>query len=876
MKFLRQLRSLFRKDQLDAKMSAEMQAHVDLQAKRNVAAGMKPDAARHAALRQFGNVGVIQEQCREQRSWLWLEQLGQDLAYTVRQLFKSPGFSATVILTMALAIGACTVVFTAVNSTLLHPLAGEAVDREVIIHETQLPQRPQLPLSPPMFVDLQSLSKSFELITAWTGVTSTLRTDAEPMQVRGAAISAGLAEGWSPVPALGRNFTAEEMAQGEHVVMLGYALWQRAFGGSPDVINRVISTEDGDFRVVGVISPKFARYGSDIEFWFPLVLNQQQREQQRGAHYLQVGARLKHGVSLEQARAELDVIAANLAQQYPDTNKGVGLLVRDIGAYINRSLAPMLKILLGAVGCVLLIACANVANLLLARATVRQREVSIRAALGASRGRIIRQLLAESVLLAVLGGGCGILLAQLGLRFIHIYGPSAGTDMARLAYIELDPTVLAFTLGFSLLTGIIFGLAPAWLGSRVDLNEMLKQGSRGSSEAGMRGRLRRLLVVAEVALALVLLAGAGLLVRSFSQLAQVDPGFSLDHVATMQVLLNGRKYQQPGSRQQFSRDLLERIRAVPGVEAAGIANMTPFNTGSPFDFAIAGRPPDGQQPGAIPYLVTSDYFKAMGIRVLRGRVIEERDGVSAPPVFVVNEALVRQYFPNEEALGQTLTLTFGRNPRLSGEIVGVVADVMQGTPGEPPPPQFYLPWAVLPGGGLNVMVRTTGDPTAALSLLKNQVYTVDRDQPVAYARPLQGLMDDKLARQHFMLVLLGIYGLIALIIATVGIYAVMAYSVSQRTMEFGIRMALGASRQDMLGQVLRQGLLMVGLGLLVGLGAALALGQVVQSMLYNLSPRDPVTLAAICGLLLLVSLFACWLPARRAAKVDPVIALRAE
>lgn len=876
MKFSSKLRAIFRRAQVEAEMTEEMRRHVELQTELNITAGMAPDAARFAALRQFGNVANIQEQCREQRSWIWLEQAGQDLGYAVRQLVKSPGFAATVVITLALGIGACTVVFTAINSTLLHPLAGDAVNGEVLIHETQPPSRPQMQLSAPMFLDLERETQSFEYLTAWASLNVNMQTDTEPLQLRGAAISADQLKGWSAAPALGRNFTTQEFAQGERVIMLGYSLWQRAFGGSPDVIKRSVIVDGLPYAVVGIISPQFARYGSDLEFWMPLFLGDQQRAQSRGARYLQTGAKLKRGVTLKQAQAELDVIATNIARQYPDTNKDCGLLVRDFGAYINRSLAPMLYILLGAVGCVLLIACANVANLLLARATVRQREISIRAALGAGRGRIMRQLLVESLLLAVMGGAAGIMLASWGLRFIRIYGPTAGTDMARLAFIELDPAVLAFTLGFSLLTGLVFGLAPAWLGAHVDLNETLKQGTRGSTEGGLRGSLRRLLVVVEVALALVLLAGAGLLVKSFSQLAQVDPGFEPARVATMRIGLDAKKYNKPEARSQFTEQLLERIQVLPGVEAAAISNRTPFNSPYIFAFTIAGRPPSVNQPRAIPSLITPDYFRAMGIHLIRGRTFEKRDGVSGPVAFIINESLARQYFPNEEPLGQSIVLTFGKEPGPTGEIVGVVADVMQGTPGEAVMPEFYLPWAALPEGVFDVMVRTTGDPAVALAMVKSQVHTLDRDQPVGGARPMQSLMDDKLARPHLMLKLLGAFGLIALVIAAVGIYGVMAYSVSQRTVEFGIRMALGASRGDVLRQVLRHGMRVVAFGLFIGLGVALLLGQVVQSLLYNTNPRDPVTLIAIVFLLLSVSFVACLLPARRATKVDPMVALRTE
>jgi putative ABC transport system permease protein len=835
---------------------------------------MNPDEARYAALRQFGNVARIQEECREQRSWVWLEQTWQDLNYAARQLMRAKGFTATVVVTLALGIGACTVVFTAINATLLHPMAGQAVDREVFIHETQPPQRPSMQLSPPMFVDLQRLSHSFELITAYASGSFTMQADTEPVMVRGAAVSPGLAEGWSPVPALGRHFTPEEHARGDRVIMLSYALWQRGFGGSPGVINRTISTDVGDYMVVGVISPQFARYGSDIDFWVPLVLTDQQRTQQRRGHYLQGNARLKRGVTLEQAQAELDVIAGDLARQYPDTNQGVGLLVRDAGAYINRSLAPMLYLLLGVVGCVLLIACANVANLLLARATSRQREMSIRMALGAGRGRLLRQLLVESLLLAVMGGAGGILLAEWAIRFLQIYGPTAGTDLARMAYLELDTGVMLFTAGFSLLTGIVFGLAPAWLASRVSHNEALKQGARGSSDGRVSAGMRTTLVIVEVALALVLLAGAGLLVRSFSKLTRLDPGFAVDRVATMQVQLNGRKYSSDESRRQFAAGLLERLHALPQVEAAALSNLSPFNNPGLLSFDIGGRPPGAHQPIAVSYFVTDRYFQTMGVRLIRGRTFTAVDLTSPALTLVVNETLVKQYFPNEDPIGRQLTLHFVSGPEATGEIVGVVGDVMQGTLGVPAPAQFYGPR--LGGNGFNVMVRTSGDPAALLPLLKGQVYAIDKTQPVAGLRTMTAAMASVQARSQLMLALLGIFSLIALVIAAVGIYGVMAYSVGQRTVEFGIRMALGASRGDVLRQVLRRGMKVVSFGLLAGVVAALILGEVLQSLLYDTSPRDPVTLAVIVALLAAVAFLACLLPARRATKVDPMIALRAE
>ena len=499
----------------------------------------------------------------------------------------------------------------------------------------------------------------------------------------------------------------------------------------------------------------------------------------------------------------------------------------------------------------------------------------------------MRQLLAESLLLAGLGGALGIVLAQWGMRFIRIYGPAAGTDLARLAYVELDPSVLAFMVCFSLAVGVFFGLAPAWLGSRVDLHDAMKQGGRGNSEAGARGRLRQLLMILEIALALLLLAGSGLLTRSFIKRAQIDPGFEPRQVAAASVGLSGRRYRETAQRRQMTDAVLERVRTLPGVVSAAVTHVGPHNNAGPLAFDLAGRPADGAPRAAIPYMVSAGYFETMGIRLVRGRTFDVQDGVSAPPVFVVNEAFVRQHFGDDNPLGHRIALNLQgervndrasaeRPPGTSGEIVGVVADVMQGTPGAPPQPQMYLTWASFNTNGFLLMVRTTGEPSAFLASIKRQIFEVDRQQPVQWARPLEDVMGDSQARSQLMLMLLVSFGMIALVIAAVGIYSVMAYSVSQRTLEFGIRMALGASQGDILRQVLRGGMKTVLLGLTAGLVAALVCGRVLDSLLYDTDSRDPVTLAAIVALLAVVAFVACWLPARRATRVDPMVALRAE
>jgi putative ABC transport system permease protein len=803
-----------------------------------------------------------------------------DLKYALRQLVKNPGFTLVVVLTLSLGIGACTIVFTAINTTLLHPVGGYNADRNILIHETKLPQVPQMQLSPPAFLDLQQQAKSFEYLAAWAGFATNLTGSGEPLRLVGAAVTLRQFDAWGIPIGLGRPFVAEEYTAGrDKVAVISYALWQRAFGGERTIVGRSIQLDGQAFTVVGVMAQEFARYGSDSDIFEPLVFTDAERSNNwRGAHFLQTGGLLKRGVTLAQAQAELNVFAARFAQQYPTTNQGGGLLVRYLKVYINRTLAPLLHLLLGAVACVLLIACANVANLLLSRASTRQREISIRAALGAGRGRLIRQLLFESVLLALLGGVGGVVLAEFGLSFIRTFAPTASTDLGRLAYAQLDGGMLAFTLVFSAAVGIMFGVAPAWMGSRVELSQALKQNGRGSSGGAASGRMRGTLIVVEVALALMLLAGAGLLIRSFGEVARVDPGFVPDHAVSMNIALRAQKYGKPDQRLVFAKSLLSRLHTLPEVEAAALTNLSPFNVPRETPFSIEGRPvaTAADQPAAIAYGVTPEYFRAMGIRLQRGRVFGDQDNASEPFVVIVSQTLANEFFPNEDPVGKRINLAQLGSPADWAEIVGVVGDVMQGVPGEPLVPQFYYSWLQQSSPYFFAIVRTRGDPAAILSSLKPQVFAVDKDQPVAAVRTMQDLIDNALAKERLTLRLLSAFALIALVIALIGIYGVMAYDVSQRTMEFGIRMALGANEAQVLRQVLFRGMGVVGLGIGAGLPLALGFGRVFASTLYNTSPYDPVTLVGVVGILLIISSVACLIPARRATQVDPLVALRAE
>ncbi len=883
MKLLHRLRSLVRRTRLEADMAEELRAHLELQEAANRAAGMDADEARYAAQRQFGHLDGIKEQVRDQRGWVWVHQLNQDLRYAGRQLRQTPGFTATVVVTLALGIGACTTVFSVVDAVLLHPETG-GVDpaRQVLIRGTLLPRVTESPLSVPDILDVETAAKAFALVGASRNFGLSLTGGSEPQSVNAQRISSRCFAIFGLRTCLGRPFLPEDEAAGKSkVIILGYQLWQTAFGRDPAVIGRTVQVNGDPYTVVGVATADWARRGYQVDAFVPMVFTDREC-QSRGGRYSWAFGQLKPGVTLAQAQAELDVIAAGLARQYPDTNAGRGFSLVPVAVDDARTLRPILWTLLGAVGGVLLIVCANVANLLLARANNRQREMAVRAALGAGRGRLVRQLLTESILLALLGGGAGLLVAQWTLALVHTYADAPG--MARLQFVELNPGMLAFALGLSLATGIVFGLAPAWLGSATDLNESLKQGTRGNTEAGGRGRLRGALVVLEVAGTLVLLVGAGLLLRSFVHLTRTEPGYVPERVTIMEIRLPGtlpqNKYSGQAPRNVFAEAVLARLRTLPEVQAAGAVNeLPPANQYYTLGFAIENRPdqPAGDWPTAIHFIATPGYFPAMGIRLLRGRAFTDQDNAQAPGVVLISATMARQYFPDADPLGQHLKFAgLTRNDKTSWEIVGIVNDVSTGVAGTEMQPQVYMPFAQKPQTAFRFVIRSRGNPAALWSSLKQQVYAVDQDQPVQAIRPLAELMDGRVINQRFTLHLLGVFAMVALVIAAVGIFGVMAYNVSQRATEIGIRMALGAQTRDVLRLVFGHGARLVGLGLLLGLIASFAAGRAIESMLYHVSARDPLTLGAITLLLCGVAALACLLPARRAVKIDPMIALRAE
>ncbi|MCI0387438.1 MAG: ABC transporter permease [Acidobacteria bacterium] len=810
-----------------------------------------------------------------------MHMLIQDLRYGLRTLLKKPGFALVAVLTLALGIGANTAIFSVVNAVLLRALPYAEADELVIVWEAQR-QRNRLEnvINLGNFFDWKEQNGIFEDMAAFFDTSAILTSDGEPEEVPSQIATPSLFTLLGVNPILGRTFTPDDGKPGQpRVVMLSYGLWQRRFGGDPKIISRKLILGGQETTVIGVLPANFkwhVRKGSmtkkSAELWSPWQVGEDSR--QRRGRFAMAVARLKPGVTLAQAQTEMNTIGARLEQQYKEFNTNWGVNVVPLRTQFTGEIRLALLILLGAVGFLLLIACANVANLLLARAAARQKEVAVRAALGAGRWRIIRQLLTESVLLAALGGAAGLLLAWWGTGLLVSLSPPELLDLPR---VEISTPVLVFTLAVSLLTGIIFGLAPAFESSRFDLHETLKEGGRGMGSAGGH-RLRSVLVIAEVALALVLLIGAGLLVRSFLRLQSVDPGFNANKLLTMRVSLPGRKYGNDRKRIDFFKGAIERMQALPGVEAAGAINFMPFaqpHAGTLVEFEGRPKAPPGQ--GAVTGVCVTDakYFRTMQIPLKRGRLYTEQEATEMRHVVVINEAFARKHFPNEDPLGKRVTI-YMKDENLPNEIIGIVGDSKHAGLDSEIEPMSYWPHPELAYPYMNFIIRTKGDAAAMATSARSVIQALDPEQPVADVRTMESLLARSVARARFNTLLLTVFACVALLLALVGIYGVMAYAVEQRTHEIGIRMALGARGPDVLKMVVFQGLKLAVVGVAIGLLSSLLLTRLMGNMLYQVSATDPVTFTVIGLLLILIAVLACYVPARRAAKVDPMVALRYE
>ncbi|HEX8174893.1 MAG TPA: ABC transporter permease [Pyrinomonadaceae bacterium] len=804
--------------------------------------------------------------------------LWQDIRFSLRLMAKKPGFTFIGMLALALGIGANTAIFSVVRAVLLSPLQYSHSERLVWIWETNPgADIKEEPASMPNFNDWRTQNQSFEEMAGFTNTAVTMTGDGEPERISTGLITASFFSTLGTQPLMGRSFTDEENGpKGARVAILSHGLWQRRFGSNPKVIGQVITISGNPYQIVGVMPQGFKDplpvQRNPTEMWIPLAMTFEPTL--RRSDFLKVVGRLKPGVTIEQARAEMKTITARLEQQYPDTNTGWGTIVIPLQERIVGDVRPAMWVIVGVVGFLLLIACANVANLLLARSAARQQEIAVRRALGAGRLRLIRQFLTESVMLALAGGLMGTLLAMWGVELLTRLGP---VNIPRLDEVRLNWMVLLFTLGVSVLTGVIFGLIPALHATNPDLTESLKEGGRSSTEGRRGARLRNALVVAEIAIALVMLIGAGLMVKSFIRLQSVDPGFKPERILAIDFSLPSAKYKENTQQLAFWEQLMGRVSQLPGVERVAAVNTIPFTGGSVLGFSIEGRPepPTGNTPDAEHRVVTPGYFDAMGIPLVRGSAITEQHNSNSPAVTVINETMARKYFPGEDPIGKRINLG---NPEKSPwlTVIGIVRDVRQKALNEEPYPQMYVPYAQFPSRSMTLLARTSNEPSMLVPAIRSELSSMDKDQPLYNVRTMERVMSESIARQRFSMLLIAIFAGVGLVLASVGIYGVMSYTVAQRTHEIGVRMALGASAGDVLKMVVRQGMLLAVAGTGVGLVASFLLTRFISSLLFNVSASDPLTYLLLSLLLISVALLACLIPARRATRVDPMVALRYE
>lgn len=808
-----------------------------------------------------------------------------DIRYAFRMLLKRPGFTVIVVLTLALGIGANTTIFSALDAVLLNPLPYKDADRLVVMWETNKHLGPEMwdrnEVAIGNFLDWRSRNQSFDQIGALFDTAMNLTGVGEPQRVQSCVVTTNFFQVLGVQPMLGRSFLPEEEKPGAPFsVILSHDLWQRQFGADPNVINKTLTLNAHQVAVVGVMPPGFELQfptSKHVEMWVPFIIDVADPDyHDRSQNFLYTVARLKPGVSQDQAQAEMNLIAGQLQQQFPDTNAERGVRVVPLHKQIVGNVESYLYMLFAAVGFLLLIACTNVAGLLLARVTARHREVAIRIAVGASRWRLIRQLLTESVILSALSGLLGLLLAYGGVKLLIALTPS---EVPRLHEIGLHVPVFIWTLTISIMTGLLFGLAPAIQASKPDLNTALKESS-GRNHGSFQGSgLRNLLVVSEVAVALLLLVGAGLMTKSFLRLQQVDPGFEATNLLSMNIALPTSKYR-PQQANIFYDQLLERLRNLPGVKSVAGIDVLPLGNGNVSSrFLVDGAPfvPLADRPYAGVRVVTPDYFQTMSIPTLKGRSFTEQDRENTPPVIIVNEALANRYWPNEDAIGKRL----GSFEEVSGkqewlEIVGVVGNVRHKALELEVMPEVYFPHHQSPGNFMNLVVRTTSDPVSMVPAIRSQVLSVDKDQPMSDIMTMDQRVAKSVAAKRFVMFLLGAFSILALGLAAVGIYGVMAYLVTQRTQEIGVRMALGAQRRDVLNLVVKKGMALAIIGTAIGLVASLALTRLMRSLLFEVTPTDWLTFVTASTVLLIAALLASYIPARRATKVDPLTALRYE
>ena len=871
---LRRLRALTHKDELNYELDEELRFHLERDIEQNIRNGMNPDDARFAALRAFGGVEQSKEECRDARGVSFVDNILKDFSYSLRVLVKSRVFTLVVILTLGLGIGANTAIFSFANGILLRPLPYPQSERLAEVHETALKRGIDfMSVSYPNFLDWRQQNSVFEDIALHFGTNRfALSGFGEPVEIRGSRISQGLFELLRVQPILGRTFTPDEdRPDQDAVVILGYDLWQRSFGADPNILGRNIMISSRSRTVVGVM-PRGFRFPEVSELWIPLALTPQMFT--RNDHGLTGIARLKDGVSFNQAQAEMNNIAARIEQENPVTNEGLGVKVTSLHENLSGDYREALLILLGVVGCVLLVACVNVANLMVARATARQKEFALRAALGAGRWRIIRQLLIESLILATAGGFLGLAVSVWALRLLLTAIP---IQLPFWMNFGVDLRVLAFTVAITLITAFLFGVVPALQSSRVDLNDTLKEGGRGTS--GIRSRSRNLLVVTEIALSLILLVGAGLMIQSFLRLRRVNIGLNPKNVLTATLILPGAKYREDDQEAAFFKQLLERVSALPGVQAAGVTATLPLSGGGwGRSLTVEGFPvlSVGRAPMIQHTVVSPNYFHTMGIQLLSGRDFTYADAKGSQPVTIIDERLAREYWPNSDPVGKRIRFGPPEDNEPWHTIIGVVNSVRHQTMQGDTRKSVYLSYFQIPVNGVSLVVRSDSEPRELIAGIRREVAQLDPNQPVSEILTMEEVVAESIWQPRLYAALFAVFAGGTLILALIGIYGVMAFLVLTRTHEIGVRMALGATGRDVFKLIVGRGMKLTAVGVLLGVGGAAALTRLMRSLLFNTSTTDPIVFVLISTLLSLAAFLACYLPARRASKVDPLVALRYE
>ena len=876
----RRVHSLLHRSRSDAELKREIEIHIQQLTNEAVAAGMTEPEARTMALREFGPIAQIQEDCRDTSGVSWMQDLAQDFIYGARVLRQSPGFTVVAVLTLALGIGANTAIFSIVDAVLLRALPYREPDRLVLMFNVP-EKRPDAlsSISYRDFTEYREQNRSFSEMAGNAFHDLTLTGAGEPFIVNAAAVTPEIFPLLNARPLTGRTLLPGDGKPGAApVAVISESLWRSRFGSNPDLIGQSIALDMRSFTVVGILpgSFRYPEFAPHQDVWISVLQDPLfgPLTSKPGVRLLGVIGRLKPGTSVAQAQAEMDTMSVRLAKEFPAQDSGLAILVRSYRQAVVSNVKPALLILLGAVTLVLLMGCANTANLLLARATARGREIALRSALGASRARLVRQLLTESALLAMLGGVAGVLLAVCAVRGFQ---PLLPADLLQISSIHVGVPVLGFALFLSLAAALVFGLAPAFLTTSCNLQTNIREGSGRTGQR--RGHhLRSFLAIVEMSVAVVLLVAGGLLIRSFSLVTSVRPGFDPNHVTETEVSLPQFQYSTPQQWTAFADELLTRLHAQPGLRDSAVAAPLPMDRQgqASFEFSIVGAPPrPPSEPAAADYTTVSpDYFRVMGIPVLRGRLFSELDVPANPNVAIISETMARRYFPNQDPIGRQMKFGFPPNTNVSREIVGVVGDVRDTALSKQPGPMMYVPFAQAPLYGGEVVVRSSLTVSNVAAGIREAVHSIDKNLPVTDVAAFQDSLGRSISRERFRTLLLGSFSAIALLLAAIGIFGVISYSAAQRSQEIGIRMAVGAKRRDILRLILGQGVKLAVLGLGIGLVLALLLTRLMASMLYNVSATDPLTFGGVTLILLGVAVTASYIPARRAMRVDPIVALR--